>query len=123
MLVLLACRDLMTASRLEPHPVLRVRRLSSEDRVREAVAEADEPFVVVIDLSAFPDLPSRLREQNPRGLAGVVAFAPHVQEELLEAARGDADVVAPRGAVVKALERHVERAIERRQDAQPPAGG
>jgi hypothetical protein len=120
-LVLLACKDLMTASRLEAAEGVEVRRIGTEERLLEALAEAPEA-VVVVDLTAFPGLPERLAAADSPQCAGVVAFAPHVHEELLEQARAWADVVAPRGSVVKALEARVQAAREIRGNAQPGRG-
>ncbi len=114
--IVLACRDLMTASRLEGADGLDVRRMSSEARVVDALRDAGSEVVVVVDLTAFPDLPERLRRADSPPVAAIVAFAPHVQEHLLDAARAHADVVVPRGAVVKGLRMQVERALQRARD-------
>jgi hypothetical protein len=105
----------MTASRLEGTEGLDVRRISSEARLFDQFEsiESSESVVVVIDLTAFPNVPERLLEEDFREHA-IIAFAPHVQEELLEAARPSVDLALPRGAVVKRLRTQVERAIERR---------
>lgn len=118
-LALLACRDLMTASRLELAEGVEVRSMGSEERLLELLEQHPNAFVV-IDLTAFSDLPERLARSGAPACAGVVAFGPHVQEELLEAARPHADVVAARGAVVRNLAAQLQRAAERRASGAPP---
>lgn len=119
--VLLACRDLMTASRLEGADGLDVRRLGSSELVVAAVVEQPE-VVVVVDLTAFAELPAALRAADPPACAvPIVAFAPHVRVELLDAARPWSDVVTARGAVVRSLQAQVQRAVARRRDMRPPA--
>jgi hypothetical protein len=105
--VLLACSDLMTASRIELAEGVDVARFNDATRLRERLSEVPDAAVVV-DLDSFPELPRELRVAGFDGT--IVAFAPHVRTELLDAARSDCDLVAPRGAVVKDLARQVERA-------------
>ena len=110
----------MTASRLDGADGLDVRRASSEARAVELLAQAGDGAVVVVDLSAFPDLPKRLRDAGSGSPAAIVAFAPHVQEELLEQARSHADLAVPRGSVVKGLGTQVRRALELARDERRP---
>lgn len=110
--VVLACTDLMTSSRLELAAGLAVKLARTEGAVRTALAERPDATLVV-DLAAFPDLVERLAADAELPAGGCVAFAPHVHEDLLEAARAHAQVVAPRGATMRALADQVARARSR----------
>lgn len=110
----------MTASRLEGADGLDVRRASSEERAVELLEAVGGDAVAVVDLTAFPDLPNRLRTVGSGAPAAIVAFAPHVQEHLLEEARSHADLAVPRGSVVKALGTQVRRALELARDERRP---
>jgi DNA-binding NarL/FixJ family response regulator len=59
------------------------------------VAGCAHADVVVVDLARHADLVAAIRAQVPRGR--IVAFGPHVDDQLLERARRDgADTVLPR---------------------------
>ena len=111
--ILLACRDLMVASRLELQADVEVRRIGDPESLFAALNERPHS-VVVVDLMAFPSLPAELASEHAPSCAAVIAFAPHVHVDLLEEARPFADLVVPRGAVVKSLTSQVDRALERR---------
>lgn len=93
-------RDLMFASRVRgaaPGAVV----AQKAERVLEAVGS--ETRLVIVELEAagalelIPDLAGRAPE------ARVVAFGPHVMEDLLSSARQAGAEVLPRGAFVKRL--------------------
>lgn len=122
-LVVLACADLMTASRLDAVPGLDVRTARTATRALELVAAAGGDAVLVVDLATVGELGELLGGDDAPEVAGIVAFAPHVQVERLEAARAWADVVAPRGATVRALADQVARAVDRRAARGAAAAG
>lgn len=117
--VVLACNDLMTSSRLELIEGLRVRVARNEAAVRAGLAELPDATLVV-DLPAFPELLATLSAEDALPTRGSVAFGPHIHEDLLAAAREFAQVVAPRGATVRALREQVQRARSR-AEASPSA--
>lgn len=93
----------MTASRLQLEAG-DLRRCSTAERALDALRAAPGA-VLVVDLTAFPDLASRVREEFP-GAGRIVGFAPHVRTDLLDAARQWCDDVVPRGSMVKHFARH-----------------
>lgn len=97
---IVVCRDLMTASRLTAEGVV-VTRCSSADAALSAARTAEPGTPVFVDVTAFATVPGLLRAGDGLPSLHVIAFAPHVQEELLQQAREHADLVLPRGAVVK----------------------
>lgn len=116
MSVLVACADLMTASRFG-HPTEPVQTVRSAEQVLAAV-DAGGIALIVLDLQGFAELAPRLREQSPE--LAIVGFAPHVQEELMDAARAHCTEVLPRGAVVKGFERLVDRHLAEHDGTMAP---
>lgn len=106
--VVLASRDLMTTSRLELVEGLDVVVARSDDAVDAALA-ARRDATLVVDLPAFPGLLARLHDAEALPHGGAIAFAPHIHEDLLETARPFAQLVAPRGATMRALRDQVDR--------------
>jgi hypothetical protein len=97
---ILACSDLMTSSRIELQSGVPLRRIARRDAVVEALREAPA-VAVVVDLTAFPDLPADLRNRGHEG--AIIGFAPHVRTDLIEAAAPHCNQVLPRGAVARKL--------------------
>lgn len=118
--VLLICRDLMTASRLELADGVRVTRAPTGDRALELAAADGARYVAVVDLATTADLSIMPDLAISPGIVATLAFAPHVRTDLLTAARPNADRVVARGAVMQDLRGQVERAVRARRDAQPP---
>lgn len=102
--VVLACSDLMTASRFgDP----RVELISCRNaQSAHAAVAAHAGALVLVDLQSMPDLAQELRDAGHAGT--IVGFAPHVQVELLEAAEPWCDQTLPRGAAIKRFERLVD---------------
>lgn len=100
--IIVACSDLMTGSRFsaENHDVVTCR---SVEKTLEAVSQcpSDDLEYLLVDLTGFAELPGKIRESSDFIDLKIVAFAPHVREDLLDAARELCDVVLPRGAAVK----------------------
>lgn len=95
--VVVACPDLMTASRFSAENVdVTVGRTDAQalEHVERGATTC------LVDLAAFPDLPRQLRELHG-GTVRIVGFAPHVQMDVLEAGKEFCDLVVPRGAAVK----------------------
>lgn len=106
--VVVACGDLMVSSRLDA-PGLDVRRCRTEAAVTAARGE-DPDAVWVIDLETFGGLPAALHGDT--AFTGrIVAFAPHVRTDLIDAARETCDAVFPRGAVVRGFGSVVESVL------------
>lgn len=114
---LLACADLMTASRFRADGV-DVQTVRTAAAALDAVG-AGEIVAVFVDLDAFPDLPRALMD---RGLEPglIVGFAPHVDTDRLGAARAGGIRAMPRGAAISGFSRVVERMAASR-DADPHA--
>lgn len=106
--VVLACRDLMTSSRLELVEGLDVVVVGTDAAIDDALV-ARPDATLVVDLPAFPDLLARLAAAGTLPTGGSIAFAPHVHEDLLDTARPFAQLVAPRGATMRALRDQVDR--------------
>ena len=118
--VVLASRDLMTTSRLELVEGLDVAVVGSDGAIDAALA-ARPDATLVVDLPAFPALLERLAGADALPTHGIVAYAPHIHEELLDTARPYAQLVAPRGATMRALRDQVDR-VRLRAGASPTAG-
>jgi hypothetical protein len=103
----------MTASRLELSEGVDVVRITDPETLLARV-ERSPDAVVTVDLTAYPELPAAVRAAVGGQRIAVLAFAPHVQEQLLEGAREHADLVVPRGAVMRSLAAQAARAAERR---------
>lgn len=97
-IAIVVCRDLMTTSRFVATGVEVVRCASEEDAIAAARNWPLAPLF--IDLQGFPLLPARIRSGLDHQGA-VYAFAPHVQVDLIAAARPACTEVLPRGAVIR----------------------
>jgi hypothetical protein len=94
----------MTSSRIEVAGGGAVASCSTADRAIDALRAIGPTAHLVVDLTAFPELPASIRSQS-LPCASIVGFAPHVREELLEAAAATCDEVLARGAVARYVER------------------
>ncbi len=110
-LVLAWAADLMSAARMRGAAQaggteLRLAR-SGDELLRLAAAEA--PRLVVVDLEARGDPAgaiARLKAAPATAAIPVIAFAPHVREDAIAAARAaGAERVLPRGAFIRDLPR------------------
>lgn len=117
--VIVACADLMTASRFQTSGAdVDLVTTRSPDAAMAAIAEhqrlaveAGSALVVVVDLATCAEVPARVRELYGTALV-VLGFAPHVQVELLEAGRASCTRVLPRGSVVKRFAQVITEALQ-----------
>ncbi len=101
-------RDLMFGSRVRgvaPEAVL----VQRSEALEEAVGAGTVLVIVELEAPGGVEAVAAVRKKAPQ--ARVVAFAPHVLEERLEAARAAGAEVLPRGAFVKRLPELVAEAL------------
>lgn len=101
-MILVACADLMTASRFSANSYA-VMVCRSEARLLENLGGTEDSTIayVLVDLAGFADLPRKIRDFAGENAPRIVGFAPHVREDLLGAGREVCDEVVVRGAAVK----------------------
>jgi hypothetical protein len=92
---IVASSDLMTGSRFVAEGVVCLVRRSADAAMAAAGEHPDA--AVFVDLTAFPELPAQIAHRE----GPVHGFAPHVREDLLDAARDACASVLPRGAAIK----------------------
>ncbi len=104
---LLLSNDLIFTSRIQQAANhAGVECLVVQDEVAMCAASDNQPSTVFIDLQALGDMSLSAIQAASKALpeARIIAFGPHVQADLLEAARqAGANLVLPRSAFVQQL--------------------
>lgn len=111
--IIVACADLMTGTNIaasSQHAPIVMR--SDVDVVTAVVERGAQIAAVVIDLQTMGDLAQQLREScDYHGV--IIGFAPHVQVDLLQAARPYVTKLLARGAVIQRFDQVVHDVLTR----------
>ncbi len=111
--IILACADLMTGTNIAVSSAHGPTVLRTPADVVTAVHDHGASIdAIVIDLQTMGDLARQLREDA--GYGGVIiGFAPHVQVEMLQAARPFVNKLQARGAVIQRFDEIVADGMQR----------